>query len=129
MIHITKAMKISHLVQTLKSQASKVHNLVQILWKKFHPNWVSSRCPFVMMSVELKYVFKPLPCPLYLHICTSFSFMLPRGRLMFLDSSYKGRYHIHMVGCSKTPIDQVLNNISWKQWFEANFEENGAYGI
>ena len=34
----------------------------------------------LMMPVGLKFVFKHLPRPLYLHICTSFSFRLSRGR-------------------------------------------------
>ena len=37
----------------------------------------------LMVSVGLKFVFNRLPCPLYLHKGTNFSFTLSRGRLVF----------------------------------------------
>ena len=35
--------------------------------------------------------------------------------MLGLDSSHEGRYHIYMVGCSRTLVDGVLNYHIFKQ--------------
>ena len=86
------------LIFFMENQTSKVHKLIGNL---MHTNIIPIGFHHVihlMMFVALKFVFNHLP----LHICTSFFFTLPRGRLiLFPDSSFKG--HIHTVGCLKTP--------------------------
>ena len=57
----------------------------QFSWKSYAKSYIPTRShpvTHLMMSVGLKFVFNHLPHPLYLHICTSFSFTLPRGRLI-----------------------------------------------
>ena len=72
-------------------------------------NWTSCAKSFIpigshlvihfMISIGLKFVFNHLPRPLYLRLCTNLSTKSPHGWLIFLDSSYKARYHIPIVGC------------------------------
>ena len=53
------------------------------------------------LNLNLVEFFKVIQCPKFHWI-----WIKSHETLKFLDSSYKGRYHIYMVGCSKTPIDE-----------------------
>ena len=70
----------------------------QFCWKSYSKSFIPMGLnPIIhlMMSIGSKLVFNHVPRSSCLHICTSFSFTLPRERLIpSLDSSYKGRYHI-----------------------------------
>lgn len=60
----------------------------------------------LLMSIGSKLVFNHLPRSSYLHICTTFSFIFPSGHLTCVWIAHtRGPYHMHMVGCSKTPKD------------------------
>ena len=64
----------------------------------------------LMMSAGLTFVSNHLPCPLYLHICTRFSFILPCGQLIcFWIAHTKAHIIFVQLDAQKHLHDRVLN--------------------
>ena len=85
----------------------------QFSWKSIARSFIPTRprpILHAMMSLGVRVHFQSStpPHPSYLHICISFSFTLPRGRLIVFWIAYTKANIIRTVGCSTWGVHSLL---------------------